>query len=695
MNFSFFLSVTGAFLCAALAVLALLRDSSSFAHRAFAAGMLALSLEQAFRVLGPYIALAQGALGWHHLGLVATAFLPGAWLLFSLSFGRANYREFIHRWRWVTAIVFAFPLALVAFYGDFFYVKPAPDEGLALLLRLGWSGYLFHLFMLLSAVLVVANLEKTVRESSGIIRWQIKFVALGIGSLFAVRVYTSSQWLLFSTMDTSLEPLNSAAVLVAVMLVVFAIARGRAMNTDIYLSHTLLHNSVTVVIVGLYLLMVGVLAKALKHAGGAHSIALAAFAVFVALLFLTVVLLSNELRERTKRFISRNLKRPQYDYRKVWMTFTERTVSFMDVKQLCRAVAKMVSETFGVPAVTIWLADEAQGRLTLGASTVFSESELKKIRYPDNGVLDLIGALTTTKSPVDLRGLGEVSQGPHSASLRDGGARYCAPLVAGQTMLGVMTLGEGLTKEAFSVEDCDLLKTIADQAASSLLNLRLSDSLLEAKEMEAFQMVSAFFVHDLKNLAGTLSMTLQNFAAHFDNPEFRKDAVATISQSLDKINAMCANLSLLGKKTELKLSKADLNQIVVDALASFNGSLKAQLVQKLDPLPDLLMDPEQLQKVLLNLVLNANDAVGEAYEIRVRTEKQNGWIVLSVSDNGCGMSNEFIAHSLFRPFQSTKKQGLGIGLFQSKKIVEGHQGRIEVESEKDKGTTFKVLLPTK
>jgi len=105
------------------------------------------------------------------------------------------------------------------------------------------------------------------------------------------------------------------------------------------------------------------------------------------------------------------------------------------------------------------------------------------------------------------------------------------------------------------------------------------------------------------------------------------------------------------------------------------------------------MDPEQLQKVLANLILNANEAVSTHGEIRVSTDWIDGWAVLSVADNGCGMAKAFMERSLFQPFQTTKSQGLGIGLFHSKMIVEAHRGQIEVESEEGKGSTFKVFLP--
>ena len=110
-------------------------------------------------------------------------------------------------------------------------------------------------------------------------------------------------------------------------------------------------------------------------------------------------------------------------------------------------------------------------------------------------------------------------------------------------------------------------------------------------------------------------------------------------------------------------------------------------------LPVLIADPEQIQKVLVNLLLNANDAIGTAGKIAVSTEHHDDWAILAVTDTGAGMSKDFLEHSLFQPFHTTKSKGLGIGLFHSKKIIEAHRGRIEVESELTRGTSFHILLP--
>jgi signal transduction histidine kinase len=100
-----------------------------------------------------------------------------------------------------------------------------------------------------------------------------------------------------------------------------------------------------------------------------------------------------------------------------------------------------------------------------------------------------------------------------------------------------------------------------------------------------------------------------------------------------------------------------------------------------------------VEKVLLNLLLNANEAVASNGEIRIATRHTDRGAVLSIADNGCGKSKEFILRSLFQPFQTTKSEGLGIGLFHSKKIIEAHRGKIEVESEEGRGTTFRVIFP--
>lgn len=696
MIFNTILSFTGASLCLALAVFVFLRDRRSFVHRTFAAGMLALALESGFVGLSLNAIPPGQIIFWQRLKIIFTSLLPGIWVLFSLSFGRGT-QELTRQWKGFVIACFVIPLTLVSFFNQSLFEGPpllVPPSSRILLL--GWSGYLLILFLLISTVVILVNLERTFRASVGYIRWQTKFMLFGLGSLFVIRIFTYSQTLLFKSLDMGFDLLNVGVLLVAGVLIMRSLTRMKLLNLKIYLSHSFLFGSFTVLMVGIYLLVVGLLGKLITYLNWVESFYLKGFLVFIAFLGLSILLLSDRLRHKIRRFIAMQMKRPQYDYRREWVRFTEKTATITDAKSLCMAVARMVSEVLEVLSVTFWLIDEPYKRLKPVGSTVSSETG-EGHRISEEGEAKLIEAMEDQEMPVDL----DDPKIPWAYDLklsmpnsdREARIRYCIPLSAGGNLLGIVTLGERVEYKPFSFEEFDLLKTIADQTAASLLNLKLSEDLRQAKEMEAFQTMSTFVVHDLKNLASTLSLTLQNLPVHFDNPDFRNDALRVMEQGVSRINRMCNHLSILSQKVELKKVETDINKLTSTCLTCLNGSDKILLIQDLRTVPKLMIDPEQIQKVVTNLILNAKEAIGNEGEIKLATEQKDGWVILSVSDNGCGMSKEFMDRLLFRPFKTTKKQGMGIGLYQSKMIMEAHHGRIEVESEEGKGSTFKVFLP--
>ena len=698
MDINTFISYLAAIASAGMAVWVLYRDPRSFVHRVFAGGMVVLAAEAGLTGLMFYDISYTEVTPWQRYQMIPFALIPGIWLIFGLSFGRANYREFLSRWKWTIIGVFALPLALLIIFPEEIFVRsPIYDEYSRVFVPIGWSGYALHVFCLIGAVLVLMNLERTLRYSVGHTRWQVKFLVLGMASIFGARIYTGSQIILFSLLEVEIQVVNTGALLIANILMARSLARARLLKFDFYLSHTVLYNSVTVLLVGIYFISVGVVARVVYYFRGTQDPAVITFLVFAAILGLAVFLLSDRLRLQRKRLISRHFKRPRYDYPRVWASFTERTASLTGIKDLCGNIARMVSETLEVLSVSIWLWDEQEEVLYLGSSTALAPGKGENPKIGGKEAKAVIEALGHQTQPVDLResadGWVEDLKRILNESLKQGRADLCVPLSAAGQLVGILTVGARIAGEAYPFEDRELLKTVADQAAANLLTLRLGERLQQAREMEAFQVMSAFFMHDLKNLASRLSLVTQNLPVHFDNPEFRNDALKTISQSLDKINGMCNRLSLLSQKLELRLQETDLNEAVRNVLGGLDGLLKAKPAADLRPLPKVRLDAEQFQKVLINLFLNANEAIENGGNIRVSTAAQENWAVLSIADDGCGMSRDFMDRHLFRPFQTTKKQGMGIGLFHCKKIIEAHQGRIEVESEEGKGTTFRVMLP--
>ena len=723
MSFSVWISLVAATVTAGIAVLALWRDPRSFVHRVFAVGMALFALEAGLAGLVYQAPSLEDFLLRQRMQLLAASFLPAVWLLFSVSFARANYAEQIAKWKWLLLLSLVLPVSLVTLFGKAFFTGTLVPAGmLALFIPTGWSGHAWHLLWVILSVMILMNLERTFRHATGHMRWQTKFMFLGIGGIFGTHLFTDSQTVLFNGVNTGLDVVDLGALLVADVLILRSLFRGKPLNVSVQLSHQFLYNSFTVLVVGVYFISVGVIAWFSVRFEWLRNIHIAIFLVFLAMIGMAVILLSDRLRMKRKRFISRHFKRPQYDYQKIWEGFTTRTTSVTQTRDLCNIIVRMVSETLEILSVSIWLVDEKLERLSFGGSTVFTDEQVEELKLFGQGGSALIRAMVGQTMPVDLVGrvddwVTDLKRTYGLEETKESRVRYCVPLNAAGQLIGIMTLSEKVFYEPLSFEESELVKTIADQAAAGLLNLRLSERLRQTRELEAFQSMSAFFMHDLKNLASKLSLVTQNLPVYMDNPKFRADALRTISQSVAKINTMSSRLSLLSQKLELAFSPTDLNELVAAAVSNAKGYVQAPISLEPGAVPPLSIDREQIHKVLENLLMNANDALNMGTDlvdmgtdlfsdkgtdfksvplsISIATSCRENWAEISVRDNGCGMSRDFIEKSLFRPFQTTKKKGMGIGLYHCKTIVEAHGGRIEVESEEGRGTTLKVLLPVK
>jgi putative PEP-CTERM system histidine kinase len=689
------LAFAAAFFCGALALAVVVRKRRSIASWCFSAGMLLFAFESTLTGMSFAAASAEKVALWQTLALLTKSFLPGIWLCFSLTYSRGNYREFLTKSRFLLVATFLLPLLLLpALQAPFIQVLAYRPPAQGWWLEFGGAAKILNALILISTVLILMNLERTFRSAVGTMRWRIKFLLLGLGLVFGVRIYTHSEALLFSGQSLALTGLETGALLIGCALMAIAYFRSDFADVDVYPSRAVLHTSLAVLITGGYLFIVGVLAQIVARMGGSGYFQIQAFLVLLAIVLLAVLLLSDRFQQSVQHLLSRHFNRPQYDFRKIWGHFTQGMSNALDEPTLCAAAVKLISSTFNVLSVTIWLYDESKNCLVFAASTSKSEHDVTPLTL-GSGLAGLPNVLEFFNLEKAKQDWAETLKQISFSQFREGGDRVGIPLVAGERWLGLVILADRVSAVRYTFEERDLLKCIGDQIAASLLNLRLTGELMLGKEREAFQNISAFFVHDLKNTASTLNLMLQNLPVHFDDPAFRQDALRGISKTADRINQLIGRLSVLRHKLELKPIECDLNQLVAEALETLNGASDVEVVQELRPLPKVLADREQLQSVITNLLLNAREAIPLRGQVTVRTDHSDGWAALSVADNGCGMSPVFLRDCLFRPFQTTKKKGLGIGMFQSKMIVEAHRGNIQVKSELGIGTTFRIMLPLK
>ena len=223
----------------------------------------------------------------------------------------------------------------------------------------------------------------------------------------------------------------------------------------------------------------------------------------------------------------------------------------------------------------------------------------------------------------------------------------------------------------------------------------------ESRQFESFVRLSAMLTHDLKNAIEGLSLTVSNMERHFDNPQFRSDALKGLTNAADKLKAIVARLSrpLTSLSGEHKRpTNTDIVPILkrVCAMTAEPMRTKHSIVLRLPENVYALADAVRIEEVIDNLVLNALEAMvqpGGTLTIEAGYTT-SGAPSFSISDTGPGMSQNFIDNRLFRPFATTKKNGIGLGLYTCREVVRASGGTIDVQSVEGAGTTFRVVLPS-
>lgn len=271
----------------------------------------------------------------------------------------------------------------------------------------------------------------------------------------------------------------------------------------------------------------------------------------------------------------------------------------------------------------------------------------------------------------------------------------CAPLKTKNELLGAMAVESPMSGKDFTEADLELFSTFANEAALALENAFLTENLLESRELDSFNRITSIIIHDLKGSISALSLLLHNVEKNYDDPDFRADLMATIADTVKKTEGLVARLTSRPHLLQLRSELINpLLQRLVEKL-DLRKLPEVELIEEYSELPKMMIDEKNMERVFLDLILNALEAMPNGGKLTVVTKKTKKPLaaVVEITDTGLGMTKEFINHNLFKPFRTTKRKGLGLALFSCKEIVSLHGGKIEVKSQPNRGTSFVVKLP--
>lgn len=561
------------------------------------------------------------------------------------------------------------------------YLLPMPTIGKLLL-----GGYLA---LAVGGLWLVEMLYRnTPREQ----RWSIKFLCLGIGGMFAYDLFLYSHALLFSQVSGALWESRGVIHALVVPLIGISVARNPEWSFEMFVSRKVVYHTASLMGAGVYLLLMAVVGYYLQAVGGKWGTVVQVTFLFGAAVLLLVMLFSGQLRARLRVMVNKHFYQYKYDYRDEWVQFTRALSGCKDDEHPYECVIGSIAELVDSPGGMLWMADD-RGRLRLQARWNMSDLQADT----GEGLESLAAFLQQSGWVVNLEEYRTVPDFYRDLRLPEWldyitDAWVIVPLTDREQLQGFVLLAQPRAAVQADWEVRDLLKTAAMQAASHLAQMKTLQALAEARQFEGFNRLSAFILHDIKNLIAQQTVVVSSASRHKHNPAFIDDAVRIMEHSVNKMQRLMRLMRTGmagGVPAPLSLTK------LLDEIMARRGKQQPVPEWRYEG-PDLEVtaDRDRLTSAIENLVQNAQEATSREGHVSLHLHQEQGQAVITVQDDGTGMDELFIRDRLFRPFDTTKGDtGMGIGAYDSREYLRALDGDLTVLSKPGHGTVFTIRIP--
>ncbi len=405
----------------------------------------------------------------------------------------------------------------------------------------------------------------------------------------------------------------------------------------------------------------------------------------------------------------RDVTQPR-EYLQAYRQVSRAISSTLDVDELCNVIMDAVMECLPAERAFLLLLDRDSGELIpkIARQRLGTEENDETItisRHMVDRAINERATILTHDAMTDERF-------QELASVRDFKIRsaVCAPLVHQENVMGVIYLDTTSTTHVFAEPDVDLLASVASQASVAIENASLftdlrntydnlkaaQEQLVHSEKLSTIGALAATVAHDMINIVTPMQPLIDLM---FRDANVDAESEEAVRRQTKRLAALAERLMSFSQSEELDLQPMSINDVVASTLSLINTEFSHQGV-RLDTelpedLPEVMIDENQMDRVFLNLCMNALEAMEETEDARliIRSYQDQDEVVVSLTDNGPGMPAD-MEQDIFEPFYTTKETGTGLGLFSCRRIVQAdHNGVIEYESEPGQGTTFTVRLP--
>ncbi len=541
-------------------------------------------------------------------------------------------------------------------------------------------------------LLFIENLLRNCDESS---LWGIRLLCIGAGLAATYDLFYRVAVITSLVVDPRYALARGYVQALGAPLILLAFAKiPRWRGTFVPSRHVVFH-SAALAGAGFYLICTSLAGEYLRTHNEVWGTAFETIFLVTAVVTLMIVLQSASVRARLMVYISKHFFRLKYDYRAVWLHFIQRMARSGAPEDLHQRALHSVAEAIGCNGGILWTLQHSLAAYIPMAT--WNSEMLSPPMVPVDA--DLPQFMQLTSWIIDISQCQEEPDLYNGLTLPDwvieqDNSWILIPLIHNQLMEGFIALGQPVAGTfPLGWEDLDLLKTLGAQVASYLAEERSSRELVDARRMTELNRRFAFVLHDIKNVVSQMDLMLQNTHRHGSNPDFQKDMLLTVANAVERLKQMLVQLGSERAPPRPSMRQVDLPSVVGRVAARWKKSYP-DLVYRCDVVDEVMVQAseERLITVIDHLVQNALEAVEFSGAVKIALDATACEGLIEIIDDGPGMTREFISSQLFRPLETSKPNGSGIGAYQALKTIREMEGQLEVESHPGLGTTMRVRL---